>query len=123
MPNFLPFVFLISAASIFGLAWIVIRVDPETAPWYIFAIFVVLIFIAVFCLLGVLLYFVRTRFYKRYSANWYFKTSFKMAFFVAFFAALVTGLAILQLVTIFNLVLAIAVISLLAVWSYLGKKN
>ena len=123
MVRLLPIAFLILCASIFGLAWIVIDVDPKSAPWYIFTALVILIFTLVFCFLGLLLYFLRTRFYKRYSANWYVKTSFKMAFFVAIFLALAAALAILQLVTLFNVLLAILAVSLFAVWSYLGKRT
>ena len=123
MARFLPFVFLFSVASIFGLAWIVIRVDPDSAPWYIFAAFDGLLFLAIWGLLGIALYFVRTRFYKRYSANWYFKTSFKMAFFVALFVAIAAVLAILKLVTTLNIILAIVALALFAIWSYLGRKS
>lgn len=123
MHRLLPFAFLISVFCLFGLAWIVIEVDPQTAAWYIFALFDVLLFVSIWGILGLVLYFVRTRFYKRYSANWYFKTSFKMAFFVALFVAVVAILAILKLITTFNLVLAIVVLALLAIWSYLGKRN
>ena len=119
----LPFAFLIAVASLFGLSWIVVEVDPKAAPWYIFVILIFSIFTSVFCLLGLVLYFVRTRLYKRYSVNWYVKTSFKMAFFVAIFLALAAALAILQLVTLFNVLLAILAVSLFAVWSYLGKRN
>ena len=123
MVKLLPFSFLIATFSIFGLVWIILDVDPDSAPWYIFAVFDLLLFVSVWGLLGLALYFIRTRFYKRYSANWYFKTSFKMAFFVALFASVVAILAILRLITVFNLILAIVAISLFAVWSYLGKKN
>ena len=123
MSKFLPFVFLISAASLFGLSWIVIRVDPDSAPWYIFALFNFLLFASVWGFLGLILYFVRTRFYKRYSANWYFKTSFKMAFFVALFVAIAAVLAILKLVTTLNIILAIVALVLFAIWSYLGRKS
>lgn len=122
MVRLLPFVFLIGVASLFGLWWIVTRVDPDSAAWYFFALFVFLLFLCVFCFLGLLLYFVRTRFYRRYSTKWYFYTSFKMAFFVALFTALIVSLAILQLINTFNILLAILVVSLLAIWSYLGKK-
>lgn len=123
MSKFLPFVFLISATSLFGIAWIVIQVDPATAPWYIFALFDLSLFVTVWGIFGLILYFVRTKFYKRYDANWYARTSFKMAFFVAFFVAIAAILAILQLVTIFNIILAIVAVALLAIWSYLGKKG
>jgi len=121
MSRLLPFAFLIMIASLFGLAWIVIEVDPDSAPWYIFVFFVSLLFMSVFCFLGLGLYFLRTRFYKRYSVNWYIKTSFKMAFFVALFLAIVASLAILQLVSLFNVVLAIVAVALLATYSYMAK--
>lgn len=123
MSRFLPFVFLISVASIFGIAWIVTSVDPEGAKWYFFGLFDLLLFIVVWGLSGLLLYFARTRLYRRYSANWYFYTSFKMAFFVAAFLAVSVVLAILQLVTTLNIVLAILAIVLFAFWSYLGNKG
>jgi len=123
MSRFLPFVFLASVASLFGIAWIVVGVDPDLAPWYIFAVAFILIFTAIFGLLGLFLYFLRTRFYRRYSVNWYIKTSFKMSFFVAFFIALVCALAVLKLISLFNLVLAGLAVSLFAIWSFLGKKS
>src|SRR3989344_6126766 len=123
MSRLLPFAFFIAVASYFEIAWIVFEVDPRSASWYIFVALVILIFASVFCLLGLALYFVRTRLYKRYSANWYVKTSFKMAFFVAIFLALAAALAILQLVTLFNVLLAILAVVLFAIWSFLGKKN
>lgn len=122
MFRLLPFIFLISLASLFGLSWVMVQVDPDTAVWYIFALFVFLLFVFCFCFLGVVLYFIRTRFYKRYSANWYFYTSFKMAFFAALFVAIAAVLAILQLVTLVNIILTILAISLFAFWSYLGKR-
>lgn len=123
MSRLLPLVLMIAVACTFGIAWIIFDVDPNGAPWYIFVLLVLLIFFAVFGVLGLLLYFVRTRFYKRYSVRWYIFTSFKMAFFVAFFASLVAILAILKLISAFNLILAILAVSLFAVWSYLGKRD
>ena len=123
MARFLPLAFLILCLSLFGLAWIVIEIDPDFASWYIFVLFVFLIFTSVFCLLGLALYFVRTRFYRRYSARWYVYTSFKMAFFVAIFVAIASALAILQMVNTLNITLAILAVSLFAIWSFLGKKN
>lgn len=123
MTRFLPFIFLFSVASIFGLSWIVARIDPDTAPTYFFAIFVALLFIFVWGFLGLILYFARTRLYRRYSPKWYFKTSFKMAAFVALFIAVCAILALLQLVTTLNVFLAIVALTLFAVWSYLGKKG
>src|SRR3990167_3793733 len=123
MSKFLPFVFLASIAALFGISWIVVAVDPDSAAWYIFALLIFLIFAAVFGLFGLALYFVRIRFYKRYSVNWYIKTSFKMSAFVAFFIALASTLAILQLISVFNLILAGLAVSLFAIYSFLGKKG
>jgi len=122
MIKLLPFVFLASFAALFGISWIVVAVDPDGVAWYIFALLVFLIFVAVFGLFGLALYFVRIRFYKRYSVNWYIKTSFKMSVFVAFFIALASTLAILQLISVFNLILAGLAVSLFAIYSFLGKK-
>lgn len=123
MHRLLPIVFLLSVASLFGLSWIVIRVDPQSAPWYIFGLFDLLLFVSAWGFIGLILYFVRTKFYKRFSANWYFYTSFKMALFAAVFLAIAAILAILQLVTTINIILAILAIGLFAFWSYLGKKD
>jgi len=122
MVRLLPFAFLVLCVSIFGLSWIILEVDPNSASWYIFALLILLVFLTVFSFLGLFLYFLRTRFYRRYSAKWYIYTSFKMAFFVALFVTLTATLAILQLVTLFNVILAISAVSLFAVWSYLGRK-
>src|SRR3990170_736528 len=118
----LPLVFLISVFSLFGLSWIVTEVDPQTAPIWIFALFVFLLFAVVFGFLGLVIYFLRTRLYRRYDVNWYIFTSFKMAFFVALFVSISATLAIFDLVSLFNVSLAIVSIALFAVWSYLGKK-
>ena len=118
----LPLIFLTSTFSLFGLSWIVSEVDPETAPVWTFAIFVSLLFVTVFGFLGLVIYFLRTRLYRRYDVNWYIFTSFKMAFFVALFVAIASALAILDLVSTINIVLAIVAISLFALYSYLGKK-
>src|SRR3989344_406047 len=118
----LPLVFLTSTFSLFGLSWIVSEVDPETAPVWTFAIFVSLLFVTVFGFLGLVIYFLRTRLYRRYDVNWYIFTSFKMAFFVALFVAIAAALAIFDLISVFNISLAILSIALFAVWSYLGKK-
>jgi hypothetical protein len=123
MSRYLPFVFLLSTFSLFGIVLTVWDVDPNFAPWYIFMLLVVLVFIAIFGFLGLLLYLVRTRLYRRYSADWYIKTSFKMAFFVALFLGLMATLAVLKLVSTINLALVISAVCLLALWSYLGKKG
>ena len=118
----LPLIFLTSTFSLFGLSWIVSEVDPEIAPIWIFALFVFLLFAVVFGFLGLVIYFLRTRLYRRYDVNWYIFTSFKMAFFVALFVSISATLAIFDLVSLFNVSLAIVSIALFAVWSYLGKK-
>jgi len=123
MTKLLPFVFLISVSSLFGLFWIVVGVNPDFAPWYIFALLILLIFVSIAGLLGLILFFVRTKFYKRYSVKWYITTSFKMAFFIAFFVALASALAVLELISVFNLVLAGLAVSLFAIYSFLGKNN
>lgn len=123
MARLLPFTFLTSFVSLFGIAWITFEADPDNTAWYIFALLILLIFVAIFGLLGLILYFVRTRFHKRYSVNWYIKTSFKMSFFIAFFVALVSMLTILQLTSVFNLILAGLAVSLFAIYSFLGKKG
>src|SRR3989344_3813609 len=112
MVKFLPFIFLISALSVFGLVWVVWYVDPDSAPWYIFAAFLALIFVASLGFLGTVLYFLRTKFYRRYSARWYFYTSFKMALFISAFLALIVGLQILDLLSRLNLFLAISAVIL-----------
>jgi len=115
----LPLIFLTSTFSLFGLSWIVSEVDPKTAPVWIFAIFVSLFFVAVFGFLGLIIYFLRTRLYRKYDVNWYIYTSFKMAFFVALFVAIA---AAFDLISLFNVSLAILSIALFAIWSYLGKQ-
>lgn len=122
MNRFLPFVFLVSVASMFGISWIIVSVDPDAKPWAIFALFFLLLFIFVFSALGLFFYFLRTKFLRRFSSKWYFNTSFKMAAFIAVFITLTAVLAALGLVTLFNLFLLIFAISLFAIWSYLGKK-
>lgn len=123
MTKLLPLALLASFFSLFGILWIVVKVDPEANPWHFFAIFVLLVFIFLFCFLGTLLYFLRTKFYKKYDPSWYFKTSFKMSFFVAFFLALVALLEVLRLITLLNLGLALLVVTIFAFYSYLGKKK
>ena len=122
MYRFLPFIFLVSVLSIFGITWIVWYTDPDSVRWYIFALFVVLVFVASFGLLGTILYSLRTKLYRRFSARWYFYTSFKMAFFISAFLALIAGLQILDLLSRLNLFLAISAVILFALWSYLGKR-
>src|SRR3990170_7378045 len=118
----LPIIFLASTFFLFGLFWIITDVDPETAPLWIFALFVFLLFVATVGFLGLVIYFLRTRLYRRYDVNWYIFTSFKMAFFVALFVAITATLAIFDLISLFNVSLAILSITLFTVWSYLGKK-
>jgi len=123
MARILPLIFLVSFFALFGISWIVVGVNPDNAPIYIFVLLIFLIFLAIFGFLGLVLYFLRTRLYKRYSAKWYFYTSFKMAFFVAVFAGLISILAILRLITFFNIALLVLALILFALWSYLGKKD
>jgi len=122
MVRLLPFSFLIVIASLFGIAWVVTGSDPESAAWYVFTVFVALIFLFLFNILGLILYLLRTRFYRRFSERWYFYTSYKMAFFVAIFVTIASVLAILDLVSTINVFLAIIAVVLFAVWSFLGKK-
>lgn len=122
MNKFLPLVFLVCAASAFGLSWIVASADPDTIPWIMFGVFFALLFIFVFSALGLIFYFIRTKFLRKFSSKWYFHSSFKMAFFVAVFLTVVAILAAIKLMTIFNILLLIIAISLFAIWSYLGKK-
>jgi len=122
MSKFLPLVFLVCAAAAFGISWIVFSVNPDTKPWLMFAVFFGFLFIFVFSSLGLIFYYLRTRFLRRFSQKWYFNTSFKMAFFVAVFVTFAAILAALKLVSVFNILLLIFAISLFAIWSYLGKK-
>ncbi|MCR4324649.1 MAG: hypothetical protein NUV69_03095 [Candidatus Curtissbacteria bacterium] len=123
MVKLLPVAALIAFLSLFGLSWIIVVVDPTAAPWFIFASFVFLVFSFSFSFLSLVLYFVRTRFYKRYSASWYVKTSFKMSLFISIFIAICAALAILKQVTVINIGLGIVAVVLFAVWSYLGKRE
>lgn len=122
MSRLLPFSFMLMVIAGFGLAWIVTAFDPQVSPWYIFAAFLLVLFLLILNVLGLSLFFLRTRLYRRYSPNWYFKTSYKMAFFVAFFVVIAAILAILKLVTTFNVAMAILAVGLLAVWSYIGNR-
>lgn len=124
MARLMPFVFLIAAGSLFGLAWMVTLVDPTEAPIYLLALFVLLLFVFVFSALGLILFFVRTKIHGRMhlDSNWYARTSLKMAFFVAIFLAVLTTLGMLQLITVFNMALAAAAIGVFMFWAYLGKR-
>lgn len=123
MVRLLPFIFLLSVIAVFFLSWIIVGVDPDTAPWYVLALFVILIFLAAWGFLGILLYFARTRFYRRYDPNWYFKTSFKMSFFIALFTGISAALGVLELVNVLNVGAAIGAVSLFALWAFLGKRS
>lgn len=123
MSRLLPFSFLLMVVAGFSLVWIVTAFDPQVSPWYIFAAFLLVLFLLILNVLGLSLFFLRTRLYRRYSPNWYFKTSYKMAFFVALFVTIAAILAILKLVSQFNVAMAILAVGLLAVWSYLGRNN
>ena len=123
MNRFLPLIFLVSFLALFGISWIVMRVDPDKAEWYVYGLLIFLVFVSSFGFLGLVLYFFRTKLYRRFSARWYFYTSFKMAFFVALFISLLSLIAMLKLITVFNIALAILAVILFALWSYLGKKE
>lgn len=125
MAKLMPFVFLIAAGSLFGLAWMVTLVDPQKAAWYTLALFVLLLFAFVFSFLGLILFFTRTKIHGRMHLdnNWYARTSLKMAFFVATFLAVLTTLGMLQLITVFNMALAAIAIGVFMFWVYLGKRN
>jgi len=120
----LPFIFLIAAGSLFGLAWMITLVDPQKAAWYILALFVLLLFAFVFSFLGLILFFTRTKIHGRMHLdnNWYARTSLKMAFLVALFIAVLTTLGMLQLITVFNMALAAIAIGIFMFWAYLGKR-
>lgn len=123
MSRYLPFIFLASVLCVFSITLIIWYVNPDTARWYLFALVIALVFAASWGLAGTGLFFLRTRFYKRYSSKWYFETSFKMAFFAALFMAFIAALGVLKLISTFNLFLAIVAVSLFALWSYLGKSK
>jgi len=120
----LPFIFLIAAGSLFGLAWMITLVDPQKAAWYILALFVLLLFAFVFSFLGLILFFTRTKIHGRMHLdnNWYARTSLNMAFLVALFIAVLTTLGMLQLITVFNMALAAIAIGIFMFWAYLGKR-
>ena len=124
MAKLLPFIFLIAAGSLFGLAWMITLVDPQKAAWYILALFVLLLFAFVFSFLGLILFFTRTKIHGRMHLdnNWYARTSLKMAFLVALFIAVLTTLGMLQLITVFNMALAAIAIGIFMFWAYLGKR-
>lgn len=123
MHRFLPFTFLSFIASVFGILWIVIEVNPDTKPIQFFALFSFLLFLAIWMGLGTFFYFVRTKFQRKFEPNWYFKTSFKMAFFAALFAGLSSFLVLMELLNFFNLFLVVTVVLIFAFWLYLGKKR
>ncbi len=123
MAFLLPITFLFACVSAFGVFWIVLGFDPQNAPWYILAALISCVFVFVWSFLGLLFYFLRTRRYRRYSANWYFKTSFKLAFFAGLFGAIIATLAIIRIVNFFNVGTAVLAVGLLAVWAYMGKRG
>lgn len=123
MQKFLPFTFLGFIGSVFGILWIVFEVDPDPKPIHFFALFSFLVFLATWMGLGTFLYFARTKLYKKFEPNWYFKTSFKMAFFTALFAGLSSFLILMDLMSLFNLFLVVAVVVMFALWVFLGRKG
>lgn len=122
MTKLLPFSFLVTFLSFFGIAWIIVDVDPDFAKAYIFAILVALIFLFSWNSLGLLLFIARTRIHKRNDPRSYVFTSYKMSAFVALFGAATSVLAILKLISYFNLFLTVVVVICIAVYSFLGKR-
>ncbi len=123
MSRFLPLIFLASAFSLFGALWIVFDVDPDVGAWYFFVLLAVFAFIAIFGFVGLLIYFLRTRFIKRFDAIYYFKTSFKVSFFAASFFTIVLVLRVLKIMSTLNMVLAIFALLLFAIYSFWGGKD
>lgn len=123
MSRFLPFLFLVSIFSLFGIAWIIWDVDPDTAKAQTFALLVTLVFVTIFGFLGLLIYFVRSRFNKRINPAIYIFSCFKISFFVAVVVVLLATLSILKLASLFNLFLVLGSVLLFAVYVYLGKKK
>lgn len=121
--KYLPFIFLISTFSLFGIIWIIFDFDPDIAPWYLFATFVCLSFITITGFAGTLLYIGRMRLRRRHDASGYMKSSFKIAFFTAAFFTIILVLDILKLMNSINAFLAFLTISLFALWSYMGTKS
>ena len=122
MNKLMPFIFLIAVFSIFGLSWIIVRVDPQNARWYIFVLFILILFSAIFCLSTIAFYFLNAKIHKGQKSNSFLYSSFKYAFLIAFLASLIAALAILQQASLFNIILAILAVSFLALWSYVGRK-
>ncbi|MBI3342182.1 hypothetical protein HY024_03605 [Candidatus Curtissbacteria bacterium] len=121
---------LLLTITLFGIGataaiiWIVANIDPTASSPLVFIVFVGFLFCATLVDLAMLLYLMRTKLRGKQMIDrrWYLVTSLRMAFFVALFLALITTLAILKLVSLFNMVGVILVVSLFAVWMYLGKR-
>ncbi len=123
MTRFLPLVFLISVFSLFGIIWIIWDVDPDTAKAQTFALLIMLVFIAIFGFLGLIIYFVKSKFNRRVNPTTYVFSCFKVSFFVALFIALLATLAVLKLISAFNLFLVVSAVGLFGLYVYLGKKK
>lgn len=123
MSGFLPLVFLVSIFSLFGIAWIVWDVDPDTATVQTFVLLITLVFINIFGFLGLVIYFVRSRFSRRVNPASYIFSCFKVSFFAACLVSLLATLAVLKLVSAFNLFLVFGAVILFALYVYLGKKK
>lgn len=119
----MPFLFLVSVFSLFGIAWIIWDVDPDTAKVQTFVILITLVFITIFGFLGLVIYFVRSRFNRRTNPATYIFSGFKVSFFAACLASLLATLAVLKLISAFNLFLVVGAVSLFALYVYLGKKK
>lgn len=122
MSRFLPFLFLVSIFSLFGIAWIIWDIDPDTAKAQTFALLITLVFATIFGFLGLVIYFVRSRFNRRINPASYIFSCFKISFIVALLVALLAALAVLKLVSAFNLFLVFGAVALFALYVYLGKK-
>ena len=123
MTRFLPLVFLVSVFSLFGVVWIIWDGDPDTAKVQTFALLITLVFIAIFGLLGLIIYFVMSKFNRRVNPTTYVFSCFKVSFFVALFIALLATLAVLKLISAFNLFLVVSAVGLFGLYVYLGKKK
>jgi len=121
--KFLPLAFLVSIFSLFGIVWIIWDVDPDAAKVQMFVLLIILVFVAIFGFLGLAIYFVKSKFNKRVNPVSYIFSCFKISFFVACLVALLATLAVLKLVSAFNLFLVVGAVFLFALYFYLGKRK
>lgn len=123
MSKLIPLVFLVSVFSLFSVVWIIWDVDPDTAKAQTFALLITLVFATIFGFLGLLIYFVRSKFNRRVNPATYIFSCFKISFFGALFIALLATLAVLKLISAFNLFLVVSAVALFGLYVYLGKKS